>query len=153
MIKAVVPKLVIGLRSFVINPQQQDLTLFNCVLAWKELIPRVHFVSLLMGEFFPRWLRILVNWLSISPDFSEVSQWYVGWKSIFPADLLEDPDVIQSFNTALDLMNMVLTADNDKVRRNILCVSKNQVDFYSKLNTSLLRITDNEQTLANISLP
>lgn len=113
VIKAIVPKLVVALRALVINPQDQDLALFNFILAWKDLVPRVHFTSLFTGEFFPRWLRVLVNWLSISPDFGEVSHWYSGWKSMFPTDLVEDADIVKALNTALDLMNMVVTADDD----------------------------------------
>jgi tuftelin-interacting protein 11 len=109
IIRAIVPKLVLALRDLQINPQQQDLRLFRSVLAWFGMVPMLHFTSLFVGEFFPRWIRVLVNWLSLNPDFAEVSQWYIGWKSLFPEELLEDPEMIGPFNAALDLMNAALS--------------------------------------------
>jgi tuftelin-interacting protein 11 len=112
IIRAIVPKLVLALRDLQINPQNQDLSLFQAVLTWHGTVPQLHFTSLFLGEFFPKWIGVLVQWLSVSPDFAEVSQWYVGWKSSFPEELLEEPEFITPFNTALDLMNAALSEIN-----------------------------------------
>ena len=57
LVRVIVPKLLSALRRVVINPQNQDLTSFNSVLAWWGVIPHIHFVGLFRGEFFSKWLR------------------------------------------------------------------------------------------------
>ena len=59
-------------------------------------------------------IRVLSNWLSINPDFEEVSEWYSGWKSLFPSGLLEDEDMIEPFNAALNLMTIALTSEEEE---------------------------------------
>jgi len=110
LIRMIIPKLVINLRNIIINPSNQDVSMFNKIAMWYDIIPSVHFISLFKGEFFARWLRVLVTWLSSSPDLEEIVQWYLGWKSVFPEKLLEEPDMLESFNSALDIMNIALTA-------------------------------------------
>lgn len=58
--------------------------------------------------------RVLLNWLAISPDFGEVSEWYSGWRSCFPAELLEDADMVEPFNAALNYMNTALTVEESE---------------------------------------
>ena len=111
--RVIIPKLVVSLRGILINPSNQDITIFNSIIAWYGLIPNIHIISLFQGEFFTKWLRVLLNWLLISPDFAEVSQWYSGWKSSFPPTLLEDVDMMAPFNTALTLMNIAITAEEE----------------------------------------
>jgi tuftelin-interacting protein 11 len=36
------------------------------------------------ASFFPAWLALLHHWLSHTPDFDEVTRWYLEWKSRFP---------------------------------------------------------------------
>jgi hypothetical protein len=57
---------------------------------------------------------VLLNWLAISPDFGEVSEWYSGWRSLFPAALLEDADMVEPFNSALNYMNTALTVEESE---------------------------------------
>jgi hypothetical protein len=57
---------------------------------------------------------VLLNWLAISPDFGEVSEWYSGWRSCFPVDLLEDTDMVEPFNAALNHMNTALTVEESE---------------------------------------
>ena len=68
-------------------------------------------VSLFEGEFFPRWLQYLLYWLqaSVVPDFEEVTNWYLGWKSQFPESLLEDAVIVSCFSQALEICNYALT--------------------------------------------
>ena len=117
--RVIIPKLITSLRNLLINPSNQDITVFNSVIAWYGVIPNIHIVSLFEGEFFAKWLRVLLNWLLISPDFAEISQWYSGWKSCFPSSLLEDTDMIEPFNTALTLMNIAITAEEDELEEEL----------------------------------
>ena len=49
--------------------------------AWEEMVSELHFVSLLEGEFFPKWMHTLYAWLTNSgdagPDFGEIEAWCV----------------------------------------------------------------------------
>lgn len=56
-------------------------------------------------SFFPAWLALLHHWLSHSPDFDEVTRWYLEWKGRFPQDLLDHPRVRAGFSQALNMMN------------------------------------------------
>lgn len=55
--RVIVPKLVVTLRGLQINPQNQDITAFNSVMAWRGVVADVHIISLFRGEFFSKWLR------------------------------------------------------------------------------------------------
>lgn len=74
LLKSIVPKLVEGVRaSLVINPANQDMTAFNMLMMWSDVIPPLYFTSILDGEFFPKWLTVLHRWLSDTADYAEVS--------------------------------------------------------------------------------
>jgi tuftelin-interacting protein 11 len=50
-------------------------------------------------------VQVLHFWLSHSPDYEEVTRWYLGWKAAFPPALIDQERVRRQFNAALDLMN------------------------------------------------
>lgn len=41
---------------------------------------RQQLISLLEDHFFPKWRAVLQHWLAHSPDYEEVTAWYLGWK-------------------------------------------------------------------------
>ena len=115
--RSVLPKLVSSLREIQINPNnQENISIIQCILYWTQLIPSiptVHIVYLWVGEFFPKWLRVLYTWLySDDVDFYEVSIWYSGWKGLFPVLLVEDVRVTECFALALELMEACLDGDD-----------------------------------------
>lgn len=116
--RLVIPKLVDFLRDEVtIDPSNQDLTLLQSILAWHDILPSGHMACLIAGEFFPKWLTVLLQWLSQSDvDFGELSTWYSGWKGFFSANLLSEANGLceMAFNAALDLMQERLTLDSDE---------------------------------------
>lgn len=61
--------------------------------------------SLLEVHFFPKWHTILRHWLANSPDYDEVTRWYLGWKALFPEDLLHHQRVKTQMNAAMNVMN------------------------------------------------
>jgi tuftelin-interacting protein 11 len=92
--------------GLVINPLQQQLDPFNCVMLWSDIIAPNNFVPLLEMEFFPKWFAVLSSWLgSSAPNFEEISQWYSAWKQLFPASLQSHPRMQAQFNHALEIMN------------------------------------------------
>lgn len=81
VMRSIVPKLAWALQDvLVINPLQQDLDPFHWVTTWQPVLPQHHMVNLLEFRFFPAWQRVLQHWLSNSPNFDEVTRWYLGWK-------------------------------------------------------------------------
>jgi hypothetical protein len=44
-------------------------------------------------------------WLNSSPNFEEVSKWYVGWKSLFNEKILQHPNIKTKLSYALAMMN------------------------------------------------
>lgn len=117
--RAIVPKLVTALRSLSVDPQvttEDDTRLFSAVMAWYKLLPSIHVISLLEGEFFPRWLQVLSHWMaSESPDLTEVTQWYLGWKSLVPEQILLEDDVALYFSHALEIMNHWLSGSEGTI--------------------------------------
>ena len=111
--RAIVPKLVACVRALPLDPQNttaEHTKLFCSVLSWFKMVPSLHMVCILEGEFFPRWLQILSSWLSSeSPDYSEITQWYLGWKSLLPEEMLADDRIALYFNHALELMQHALS--------------------------------------------
>lgn len=107
--RSIVPKLEAALAALVINPAQQQLDPFNWVLAWHGALPLGRLVSLLEKGFFPKWHQVLYHWLSHSPNFEEVTRWYLGWKGLLPQEVVDQERCRCHFNYALQLMNC--TAD------------------------------------------
>lgn len=105
LVKNIVPKLHQTLVEMDLNPDQQVLDPIHWVLDWIGMLSNVHLVKLLSTVFFPKWLRVLVSWLNSAPDFTKVTQWYLGWKQVFPDQLLADPSIRDHLNTGLQLMN------------------------------------------------
>ena len=64
--------------------------------------------SIFRENFFPRWLHVLVTWLNHIPNYEEIVVWYTGWKSLFPPELAQHPNIQEQFTRALDLMNRAL---------------------------------------------
>jgi len=105
LLRCILPKLTVALRQCSINPYDQDLAPFQWVMTWQDFIPQNHFVLLLENDFFPRWLNVLRLWLHNAPNYGEVSRWYLGWKSRFPAELVNHDRIRTQFTRALDVMN------------------------------------------------
>lgn len=98
-----------ALRQFVVTPAQQSVEPFQWVALWEDLIPQHHMVALFEAEFFPKWLHALFMWLTNGPDYDEVSRWYLGWKKMFPPDLIANDRIRIQFNIALEAMNKAVT--------------------------------------------
>lgn len=106
--RSILPKLIYAMQEFVINPAQQSLDHFNWVMAWASAVPLHHMVNLLEITFFPKWQQVLCHWLSASPNYDEVTQWFLGWKALLPAELQSNERVRHQLTTALDMMNQSL---------------------------------------------
>ncbi|GFG29832.1 hypothetical protein Cfor_02451 [Coptotermes formosanus] len=83
---------------------------WNWVMDWQDLLPVHSLASLLERHFFPKWLQILTLWLNHTPNYDEITNWYMGWKGMVSESLLAQPAVKEQFRKALDLMNRAVTA-------------------------------------------
>ena len=103
--KNIVPKLETALASFTISPRSQDMTAWNSVMDWTDLIPPPQLAQMLGQSFFPRWLQTLAGWLNSNPNYEEVVGWYSGWKSSLPPAVLSLSGVADHLSQALHMMN------------------------------------------------
>jgi len=55
-------------------------------------------------------LQALCSWLSNSPNYEEITKWYLGWKSMFSDQVLAHPSIKDKFNEALDIMNRAVSS-------------------------------------------
>ncbi|KAM9821778.1 tuftelin-interacting protein 11 isoform 1-T2 [Syngnathus typhle] len=110
MVKNIIPKLALCLEELVINPHQQQMEPFNWVIDWEGMLSPSSLVSLLDKNFFPKWLQVLCSWLSNSPNYEEITKWYLGWKTMFSDALLSQTVIKDKFNEALDIMNRAVSS-------------------------------------------
>ncbi|KAF6729605.1 Tuftelin-interacting protein 11 [Oryzias melastigma] len=110
MVKNIIPKLALCLEELVINPHQQQMEPFHWVMDWEGMLSPSSLVSLFDKNFFPKWLQVLCSWLSNSPNYEEITKWYLGWKGLFSDVLLTQPLIKEKFNEALDIMNRAVSS-------------------------------------------
>lgn len=110
MARHIAPKLELVLSDeLAINPNVQNLEPWKWVMAWLDLVPMASLITILERSFFPKWHGVLATWLNSSPNYEEVSKWYIGWKSQFPERLHTHPSVKAKLSQALIMMNRSLS--------------------------------------------
>ncbi|GFN93720.1 tuftelin-interacting protein 11 [Plakobranchus ocellatus] len=109
LVKNILPKLELEMRSLAINPHQQYLDPWRWVMSWKDMMPVQPMVAMLENSFFPKWQQVLMAWLSNMPNYEDITKWYLGWKAQFPEILLSHPTIKDQFNKALETMNRAVS--------------------------------------------
>ena len=103
-------KLAAKLRDFDVDPSQQQFEVLDAVLTWNGILSDIHMRCLLQGEFFPKWHKVLHEWLcrtitSYDADIGEeIISWYTSWKRYFASKLQLDGAILAEFGHALDIM-------------------------------------------------
>jgi len=105
LVKNIIPKLETALLHLPINPVNQDLSLWNAVCDWLDMVAPQVLADIMSKHFFPRWLQVLAAWLNSNPNYTELIGWYQGWKGSIPAQVLQYPAIHDQLQQALHIMN------------------------------------------------
>ena len=114
----IIPKLEEMMANLVVVhskvPTENDLKQLKSLLAWQDMANEKELISILRQHFFPKWLKVLYNWLDKQPNFSEIKQWYLKWRSQFPFEWFSKELVVcQGFTIALRMIEFCI--DNKAV--------------------------------------
>lgn len=160
VIRSIIPKLIVCIRGMVMDPDKEDgdLSKFHWITMWNRVIPPMHFFSLLAGEFFPRWLLALGQWLTSSRSpklqWQVILNWYLKWKSIFPQEILIDEEIVRYLNVALEMMAAALDSSphiSDRCIRGYM-KSMEGCSYFQVLEMKKLK-ADITERLTNINKP
>ena len=123
LINCILPKVIDAFKSLSVSRTCHCPVLFQKVMEWRHLIPSIHFISVIEGEFFPQWLRVLHTWLSDNPNFAEIQTWYKYWKTQFPLDLMDNFHIKKKFTLALSMLSTI--AKGGEIDPNIIKTENN----------------------------
>ncbi|CAL1158846.1 unnamed protein product [Cladocopium goreaui] len=109
LIEKVLGRLERSLQETPIKPDGQDLTAVKSLLRWLDLAPLENVARVLETALFPQWHGALKRWLRTEGcNFTEVLQWYQGWKALFPPELREQLVVQRHLAHGLEVMKHVM---------------------------------------------
>lgn len=109
LIEKVLLRLERSLAEMLVQPDGQDLKPMKAFIFWLDLAPLDGLARVLESAFFPQWHSVLQKWLrSPSCNFSEVLQWYQGWKAFFPSELKEQATVQRQLAHGLEVMKHIM---------------------------------------------
>ncbi|KAF2706377.1 hypothetical protein K504DRAFT_505324 [Pleomassaria siparia CBS 279.74] len=107
--QVLLPKLASLIRDqLVINPVDQELEIIETFFKFENTFKPEVLAEVLAQHFFPQFDSILFQWLTSSPNYSEISQWYVWWKSLFSDAIARQPSIQKAFEASLSRINRAL---------------------------------------------
>jgi hypothetical protein len=87
LVKAVVPKLLVCAKS---NEEKS----LECILLWKDLIPKNHMMAIIFGSYFPSWAYSFICVLRAN-DSHNAACMYVKFRSSLPSDYIDESSVLR----------------------------------------------------------
>lgn len=121
LIRHLLPRLATHLsQNFLIDPSDQDLEPLTQALQWHPYFSLKTMAQLLVAEFFPKWHHTLHLWLTSSPNYDEIREWYLWWKDqlhvLVPG--INGLDVVESeWTKGLDTIDLALDLGPDAAAR------------------------------------
>ncbi|MCJ1472245.1 hypothetical protein MMC13_000892 [Lambiella insularis] len=108
------PRLAAYLHTHLsIDPSDQDLSPLTTVLAYTSLFSASTTAALLVSELFPKWHAILHLWLTSSPSYVEIIEWFAWWKEQLPPEISTHPLVAAEWTKGLETMNHAVELGDD----------------------------------------
>ena len=114
LIHYLLPRLALHLaENLVIDPSDQDLSPLEQAIQWTTFFPASTFAQLLATEFFPKWHSTLYLWLTSSPNYDEIREWFLWWKNQLPAEISELPAISVEWTKGLETITLALDLGAD----------------------------------------
>lgn len=112
LVRHLLPRLAAHLsQNLVIDPADQDLDPLTQALQWNPFFSLSTTAQLLAAEFFPKWHGTLHLWLTASPNYDEIREWYLWWKAQLHAlvpSINDLPIIDAEWTTGLDTIALAL---------------------------------------------
>lgn len=81
LIRYLLPRLALHLsENLLIDPSDQEMEPLTQALQWNPFFASSTIAHLLAAEFFPKWHQTLHLWLTSSPNYDEIREWFLWWK-------------------------------------------------------------------------
>ncbi|KAL8895443.1 MAG: hypothetical protein Q9207_008170, partial [Kuettlingeria erythrocarpa] len=105
-------------NNFLIDPSNQDLAPLTEALTWLTpswSLSSTATAAILESEFFPKWHHVLYLWLTSSPNYDEIRQWFLWWKEQFPPPIRDHAIVAAEWNKGLQTISLALDLGPENV--------------------------------------
>lgn len=118
LLRHLLPRLAFYLsENLIIDPSDQDLGPLEKALQWTSFFPPSTIAHLLNAEFFPKWHQTLFLWLTSSPNYDEIREWFLWWKDQLPTEINELPTIAAEWTKGLETITLALDLGPDVTSR------------------------------------
>lgn len=106
----ILPKLELALKNELFKMEEEEdgeqIDAWMWFVSWTDLASLKDMLEILDRTFFPKMLDYLCKWLNSSPNYEQVSAWYVGWKVRLNDRFVQHPNVKSKLAQALKMMEL-----------------------------------------------
>lgn len=117
LVRHLLPRLAMHLsQNLVIDPADQDMDPLTQALQWNSMFSLSTIAQLLAAEFFPKWHSTLHLWLTASPNYDEIREWYLWWKEqlhVLAPGVSDLPVIDAEWTMGLDTITLALDLGPD----------------------------------------
>lgn len=105
-------------HNLLIDPSNQDLTPLTEALSWLTppwSLSTSTTAHLLAAEFFPKWHHVLYLWLTSSPNYEEIGEWFLWWKEQFPLPIRDHDILAAEWTKGLETISLALDLGPERI--------------------------------------